>query len=128
MVLVLRPTRHKTGHFGDVPQANLLAWYGKTKRNTTKARIHQSKEMYYNAEKTQKLKSGLVTSYDIRPENREGLFWFRRFINLSLTYLLRHLPTYSPGTHMGPEPLGTRGTGFYGSDVLPFTQPTASKN
>jgi len=36
------------GHFGDVPQANLLAWYGKTKPNTTKAHIHQSKEMYYD--------------------------------------------------------------------------------
>jgi len=47
-VKVLRPTRHKIGHFGDIPQANLLAWYGKTKPNTTKARIHQSKEMYYN--------------------------------------------------------------------------------
>jgi len=46
--LVLRPTRHKTGHFGNVPKANLLAWYGKTKPNTTKAHIHQSKEMYYN--------------------------------------------------------------------------------
>jgi len=33
-------------HFGDVPQANLLASYGKTKPNTTKARIHRSKEMY----------------------------------------------------------------------------------
>jgi len=30
-------------------KANLLAWYGKkTKPNTTKARIHQSKEMYCN--------------------------------------------------------------------------------
>jgi len=48
MVKVLRPTRHKIGHFGDVLQANLFAWYGKTKPNTTKARIHQSKEMYYN--------------------------------------------------------------------------------
>jgi len=28
-VKVLRPTRHKIGHFGDVPQANLLACYGK---------------------------------------------------------------------------------------------------
>jgi len=45
---VLYPTRHTTGYFGDVPQANLLAWYGKTKPNTTKARIHQSKQMYYN--------------------------------------------------------------------------------
>ena len=40
---VLRPTQHKTGHFGDVPQANLLAWYGKAKPNTTKAHSDQSK-------------------------------------------------------------------------------------
>jgi len=51
-VVVLRPTWHKIHHFGDVPQANLLAWYGKTKPNTTKAHIHQSKEMYYNTKKT----------------------------------------------------------------------------
>ena len=49
-VKVLRPTQHKMGHFGDVPQANLLALYGKTKPNTTKARIHQSREMYYNTQ------------------------------------------------------------------------------
>ena len=24
------PAQHKIGNFGDVPQANLLAWYGKT--------------------------------------------------------------------------------------------------
>ena len=47
-VKVLRPTRHKIGHFRDVFQANLLAWYGKTKPNTTKAHIHQSKRMYNN--------------------------------------------------------------------------------
>jgi len=29
------------GYFGDVPEPNLLAWYGKTKPNTTKAHIHQ---------------------------------------------------------------------------------------
>jgi len=51
-VVVLRPARHKIGHFGDVPQANLMAWYGKTKPNTTKAHIHQSKQMYYNAKYT----------------------------------------------------------------------------
>jgi len=45
---VLSPTRRKLGHSGDVPQAKLLAWYRKTKLNTTKAHIHQSKEMYYN--------------------------------------------------------------------------------
>jgi len=41
---VLRPTQNKIGHFGDVPQANLLAWYGKkTKPSTTKVSIRQSK-------------------------------------------------------------------------------------
>ena len=28
-VVVLCPTQHKIGHFRDVPQGNLLAWYGK---------------------------------------------------------------------------------------------------
>jgi len=90
--VVLHPTRHKIAHFGDVLQANLLAWYGKTKPNTTKAHIYQSKETTKNNRK--KLKPGLVASYDIWPGNAQGLFWFRRFINLSLAYLLRHLPTY----------------------------------
>jgi len=80
---------------------NLLAWYGKTKPNSTKAHIHQSKEMYYN---TKKLKPRLVDSYDIRPGNGVGLFWFRCFINLLLTYLLTYSDTYShlqSRTHMG---------------------------
>ena len=44
-----------------------ISWLGmeKTKPNTTKARIHQSKEMYYN---TKKLKPGLVAFYDIQPK------------------------------------------------------------
>jgi len=41
-----------------------------------------------------KLKPNLVAYYNIRPGNGEGIFWFRCFINLSLTYLVRHLPTY----------------------------------
>jgi len=48
LVKVLRPTEHKLSHFGDVLQANLLARYGQTKPNATKAQIHQSKEMYHN--------------------------------------------------------------------------------
>jgi len=47
-IKVLRPTQHKIGDFGDVPQHNLLAWGGETKPNTTRARIHQAKQMYYN--------------------------------------------------------------------------------
>ena len=54
--------------------------------------------------KHKKLKPCLVASYDIQPGNGEGLFWFRCFVNLSLTYLLRHLPTYlQPRTHTGPS-------------------------
>jgi len=49
-----------------------LEW--KTKPNTTKAHIHQSKEMYYNTAQTQKLKPGLVTSYDIQPGNGGAYF------------------------------------------------------
>ena len=59
-VVVLRPTRHKTSHFGDVyPSQSLgLVWKKTTlKPNTTKALIHQSKEMYYNTKQTQKTKA-----------------------------------------------------------------------
>ena len=42
----------------------------------------------------QKLKPGLVACYDIWPGNRHGLFWSWSSIDLSLTYLLRHLPTF----------------------------------
>ena len=94
-VKVLHPIAHKLGHFRDIPQINLLPSHGKTKPNRTKAHIHQTKEMYYNQNKhKKKLKSGLVTSYNIRPANGEVLFLFRHFKNLSFTYLLRHLPTY----------------------------------
>ena len=39
----------------------------------------------------------LVASYDVRPGTGEGLLWFWRFINLSLTLL-----TYSSQTHVRP--------------------------
>ena len=59
------------------PISNLLAWYGKTKPNTTKAHTHQSREMQVLQHKipvnAKKLKSSLVTSYDIWPGNGEGL-------------------------------------------------------
>jgi len=89
MVKVLCPTWHKVGHFGDVPHSWLgmeklnLSTHSPIKRNVLQHKIN-----------TKKLKPGLVASYDIRPGNGERLFWFRRFINLSLTYLLGYLPTY----------------------------------
>jgi len=46
---------------------------------------------------------------NIRPENGDGLFWFQRIINLSLTYLLTNLDSYpltnSPGTHINSTQL-----------------------
>ena len=52
-----------------------------------------------------KTKAGLIASYDIRPGNREGIFWFRHFINMSHlltydTYLLTYLWSR---THTGPK-------------------------
>jgi len=48
-VVVLRPTQHKKCHFWDVSSSRSLGLvWKKTKLNSTKARIHQSKEMYYN--------------------------------------------------------------------------------
>jgi len=74
-----------------------LAWYGKAKPNSLIQQKHtftNQKKCTATQHKHKKIKVGLVASYDIRPGNGDGLFWFWRFINLSLTYLLRHLPTY----------------------------------
>ena len=59
--------------------------------------------------KHKKLKPGLVTSYDIPSGNREGLFLFWHFINLSLTYLFIHLLAYGPGTSTGQAHVKTGG-------------------
>jgi len=49
---------------------------------------------------SEKLKPGLVESYDTRPGNGEGLLWCWHFINLSLTYLDTYPPTYRCRTQM----------------------------
>jgi len=48
----------------------------------------------------------LVASYELKPGNGEGLFWFWHFLNSSLTYsntLLTHLLTV-PGLTRGQIP------------------------
>jgi len=60
----------------------------KQKPNATKARIHQSKEMYKQPKiNTKKLKPGLVVSYDIWPGNRGPILVLAldKFVNYSLT-------------------------------------------
>ena len=70
--MVLRPTRHKTGHFGDVSS---LVGTEKTKYNTTKARTNATKrQVLQNKINTKKLKPGLVAFYDIGPGNGACLF------------------------------------------------------
>jgi len=79
-----------------------ICWLGMEKVNLT-----QQKHVFTNPEKctttknkqNKKLKPCLVASYDIHYGHREGLLPFWCFINMSLTYLLIHLPTYSPRTH-----------------------------
>jgi len=78
-----------------------------------------------------KLKPGLIASYDLRPGNGEGLFWFRRLINLSLTYLDTYPLTYSPGTHTGraiQKPLKISATSFHGSYLVRDTKMTMSNH
>jgi len=87
----MHPTRHKKVILEMFPLP--ISWLGMEKQNLT-----QQKHTFINT--TQKIKPGLVATYNMRPWNGEGLFLFRQFINLSLTYLLRHLLTYvQPRTH-----------------------------
>jgi len=81
-----------------------ISWLGMENQNLTQRSTHSAIKRNVQQHKIRKeLKPGLVTSYDIQPGNGEGLFWFWRFINLSLTHLLNYLDTYpltySPGTH-----------------------------
>jgi len=69
--VVLRPTPHKTGHFGDAfpSQSVRLVW--------KKLNLTQQKHAFTNQKKcttTQKIKPGLVAFYDIQPGNGAGTF------------------------------------------------------
>jgi len=44
-----------------------------------------------NKHKKTKARFSCLTSYDIWPGNEDGLFWFRRFINLLHGYLLTYI-------------------------------------
>ena len=71
-----------------------ISWLDVEKQNLTQQITHSpiKRNVQQHKINTKKLKPGLVASYNIRPGNGEGLFWFWWFINLSLTYTL----TYSP--------------------------------
>ena len=93
-VKVLRPTWHKIGHFGDFFPVNLLDKYWKIKTNTTTKQTCIRNKIYYNKKRTQRTTARFCRLLQPPSWNGKGLFWFRHFRNLSLTYLLIHLPTY----------------------------------
>jgi len=63
-----------------------ISWLGMAKQNLTQQKhtFTSQKKCTTTQNKHKKLKPGLVASYDIRPGNREGLFWFQRICH-SLT-------------------------------------------
>jgi len=66
---------------------NTISWPGTEKLNLTQQKYTFTNEKICSTQiKHKRLKPGLVASYNIPPGNREGLFWFWHFINLSLTY------------------------------------------
>ena len=74
--MVLRPTRHKIGHFGDTP--NPIYWLGMEKLNLTQQKhtfINQ-KECTTTQNKHKKLKPDLVASYNVWPGKGEAYSGF----------------------------------------------------
>ena len=99
---VLCPAWHKTGHYGDVPQGSLLAWYGKTKPNTTKARISPLKtNVLQHKINTKKHKARFSRLLRHPAWKRRGSILILA-LHKSVTYWIRHLPNYfQQRTHMG---------------------------
>ena len=79
-----------------------ISWLGMEKQNLTQQKhaFRNQKKCTSTQNKHKKLKPGLVASYDIQPGNEVGTFWFQCFINLLLTYLLRH--SLTAPNHTGP--------------------------
>ena len=73
--MVLRPARHKIGHFGDVsPSQSLGMAWKKLNLTQQKHAFTSEKKCTATQNKPKKLKPGLVAFYDIRPGNGAGLF------------------------------------------------------
>jgi len=94
-----------------------IYWLGIEKLNLTQQKHTFTNQKKCTTEMQKKLKPGLVTSYDIWPGNGEGLFWFRRFINLLLTYLPTYLQSRDPhgsSLHLIPPLVQEKSLGIKG--------------
>ena len=73
--MVLRPTRHKIGHLGDVsPSQSLLMVWKKLNLTQLKHEFTNQNKCTTTQNKRKKLKPGLVAFYDTRPRNGADLF------------------------------------------------------
>jgi len=72
--MVLLPTGHKIGHFGDVSLSQSLGLVWKKLNVTTKSMHLPTKRNILQHKIKTKLKPGLFTFYDIWPGNGAGLF------------------------------------------------------
>jgi len=84
------------------------SWLGMEKQTLTQQKhafTNQKQCTTTTQNKHKKLKPGLVTSYDIRPGNREDLFLFRHFI---ICHLLTYLDTYPLAYSLSQWPRPTR--------------------
>jgi len=100
LVKVLHPTRQKIGHFGDIPKANLLAWYGKTINLTQQKHTFTNQKQCTTQNKHKKLKPGLGASYNIRLGNRGPILV--SVLHKFVTYLLRH-PKHTQTGHLADD-------------------------
>ena len=85
-----------------------------------KPNLTQQKHVFSNQKKCTTTQNKQKT-FNVQPGNVEGLFLFRHFINLLLTYLLRQTLTHlltAPDTHRA----------FYRLDTLLVAQLTVSKH
>jgi len=107
-VMVLYCTQHKIGHFGAIPQANLLAWYGKTKTNneSTHLPIERNVLQHKINTKTKARFSRLLRHLAWKRRGPIFILALHKFATYLLAKTLTHLLT-APGTHMGLCPRHT---------------------
>jgi len=84
----------------------ISAWPAMAKLNLTRQKhTFNSQKKCTTTQNKHKLASYRPTTSSL--ENGQGLFWFRRFINSSLTYLLTHLQPQDPHGAYSLKKLGT---------------------
>ena len=132
LVKVFCRTRHKTGHFGDVPQAN-LGWFEKKQNLTEQKRTFTNqKKCTITQNKHKKTKARFSRLLQHPAWKRRGPVLVLALCKF-VTYLLRHLPTgpdprfqvCEHGSSVGSsleKPFGNLWTGiFFAADQVPVS-------